>query len=82
MLAMIKSIPLTPNNTRVGDGVNLLGYQFNKRNDNSRDNTGVRVDYNLNDRNTFSATYNWNRNFVDRPDPGIDRASTVPLVQR
>jgi len=81
MLAMIKSIPMTPNNTRVGDGVNLLGYQFNKRNDNSRDNTGVRVDYNLNDRNTFSATYNWNRNFVDRPDPGIDQSfSLVPFV--
>ena len=57
----------------------LLGYQFNKRNDNSRDNTGVRVDYNLNERNTFSATYNWNRNFVDRPD--IDTSfTTVPLI--
>jgi hypothetical protein len=79
MLALIKSVPVTANNTRVGDGVNLLGYQFNKRNDNSRDNTGVRVDYNLNERNTFSATYNWNRDFVDRPD--IDTSfTTVPLV--
>ena len=79
MLALIQSVPATANNNRVGDGVNLLGYQFNKRNDNSRDNTGVRVDYNLNDRNTFSATYNWNRDFVDRPD--LDTSfSTVPLI--
>src|SRR4029077_2820309 len=79
MLALIQSVPAAANNNRVGDGVNLLGYQFNKRNDNSRDNTGVRVDYNLNDRNTFSATYNWNRDFVDRPD--LDTSfSTAPLI--
>jgi Carboxypeptidase regulatory-like domain/TonB dependent receptor len=79
MLSLIKQVPGTPNNNRVGDGVNLLGYQFNKRDNTSRDNTGVRVDYNLNDRNTFSATYNWNRIFTDRPDQDLS-FDTVPLI--
>ncbi len=29
MLALIKRMPTTSNNTRLGDGTNLLGYQFN-----------------------------------------------------
>jgi hypothetical protein len=80
MLALIKEIPaLKANNTRVGDGVNLLGYQLNARNDDTRDNYGFRVDYNLNQHNTISGTWAWNREVVDRPD--IDMSyDTVPLV--
>ena len=80
MLALIKRMPTTPNNTRLGDGVNLLGYQFNARSDDTLDNVGGRVDYNLNAKNTFSGTYAWNRQVVDRPDAdtSFDR---VPLVQ-
>jgi hypothetical protein len=81
MLALIKLIPaLKANNTRVGDGVNLLGYQLNARSDNTLDNTGIRVDYNLNIHNTISGTFSWNRQVVDRPD--IDTSyNTVPMVQ-
>jgi hypothetical protein len=81
MLALIKQIPANKaNNTRVGDGVNLLGYQLNARNDNTLDNTGIRADYNLNMHNTISGTFSWNRQVVDRPD--IDTSyNTVPLVQ-
>jgi hypothetical protein len=79
MLALIKRVPTLSNNNRVGDGVNLLGYQYNARSDNSRDNTGTRVDYNFNGKNTFSAIFSYNRNFVDRPD--IDQNfDAVPLV--
>jgi hypothetical protein len=81
MLALIKLIPaMKANNTRVGDSVNLLGYQLNARNDNTLDNTGIRADYNLNLHNTISGTFSWNRQVVDRPD--IDTSyNTVPLVQ-
>jgi hypothetical protein len=81
MLALIQQIPASlTNNTRVGDGINLLGYQFNARNDVTQDNTGIRVDYNLNDHNTFTGTYAWNRQVVDRPD--IDTSyNKIPLVQ-
>jgi hypothetical protein len=80
MLALIKRIPTTPNNTRVGDGVNLLGYQLNARSNQTQDNYGFRVDYNASSKNTFTGTYAWNRQVVDRPD--IDTSyDTVPLVQ-
>jgi len=81
MLALIKQIPAAlTNNTRVGDGVNLLGYQLNARNNNTLDNTGMRVDYNLNVHNTISGTFAWNRQVVDRPD--IDTSyDVVPLIQ-
>jgi hypothetical protein len=81
MLALIKQIPASlTNNTRVGDGVNLLGYQLNARNDETQDNYGIRVDYDLNQHNTFSGTWSWNRQIVDRPD--IDTSyDAVPIVQ-
>jgi hypothetical protein len=78
-LALIKRVPILSNNDRVGDGVNLLGYQFNARSNDSRDNYGFRVDYNLNSKNTITGTYSYNRNYVDRPD--IDTSfDTIPLV--
>ncbi len=80
MLALIKRIPTTSNNTRVGDGVNLLGDQFNSRSNATQDNYGFRADYNVNRKNTISATYSWNRQVVDRPD--IDTSfDKIPLVQ-
>jgi Carboxypeptidase regulatory-like domain/TonB dependent receptor len=78
-LAVIKQVPILSNNSRVGDGVNLLGYQFNARSNNSRDNYGFRADYNLNSKNIITGTYSYNRNYVDRPD--IDTSfDTIPLV--
>ncbi len=68
MLQLIARMPKTFNNTRVGDGVNLLGYQLNARSNDTKDNYGFRLDYNLNAKNSFSATYSWNRQIVDRPD--------------
>ena len=69
MLALIKQIPASlANNTRVGDGVNLLGYQLNARANNTQDNYGFRVDYDLNQHNTITGTWAWNRQIVDRPD--------------
>ncbi len=80
MLALIKQVPAAlANNTRVGDGVNLLGYQLNARSNDTRDNYGFRVDYDLNSHNTISGTWAWNREIVDRPD--IDTSyDTIPLV--
>ena len=80
MLALIQRVPAAKtNNTRVGDGVNLLGYQLNARSNDTRDNYGWRVDYNLNSHNTITGTWAWNREIVDRPD--IDTSyDTVPLV--
>jgi len=80
MLQLLARVPTTSNNTRVGDGVNLLGYQLNQRSNETKDNYGFRADYDLNGHNSFTATYSWNRQNLDRPDadPSFD---TVPLVQ-
>ena len=84
MLALIKQIPAANfNNTRVGDGTNLLGYQFNVRNNDTRDNYGFRVDYDMNNHNTISGTWAWNRDIVDRPPPTLapfNSFNTVPPV--
>ncbi len=80
MLALIQRVPAAlANNPRLGDGVNLLGYQLNARSNDTRDNYGFRVDYNLNQHNTITGTWAWNRDITDRPD--IDTSfDTVPLV--
>lgn len=78
--ALLSKVPTTANSTGAGDGVNTLGFDFIQRSDRTRDNYGTRVDYNLNDRNTLTATWSWNRDIVDRPD--IDTSFDVsPLVQ-
>ncbi|HKV23682.1 MAG TPA: TonB-dependent receptor [Candidatus Acidoferrum sp.] len=80
ILTLLSHMPTTFNNTRVGDGVNLLGDQLNARSDNSLDNYGARVDYNANSKNSFTGTWAWNRQVVDRPD--IDTSfNKIPLVQ-
>jgi len=80
MRALIQRVPAAlNNNTRVGDGFNLLGYQFNARANNTLDNPGIRADYDLNSHNTISATFAFNRQVLDRPD--IDTSyNKVPLV--
>jgi hypothetical protein len=80
MLALVKRIPTTPNNTRTGDAVNLLGYQLNARNNNTLDNVGARIDYDVNPQNTVTGTFSWNRQVTDRPD--LDTSyDAIPLVQ-
>lgn len=80
MATLLSKVPTTANSTGAGDGVNTLGFDFIQRNDRTRDNYGARVDYNLNDHNTLTATWSWNRDILDRPD--IDTSyDVVPLVQ-
>ena len=68
MKGLLDQVPTTANNNSIGDGVNTTGYSFNARNNIIRDNVTAKVDYNLTTRNTFAASYSWNRELVDRPD--------------
>jgi hypothetical protein len=79
MLQLLARMPKTPNNTRVGDSANLLGYQFDARSNNTLDNYGFRADYDLNDKNSFTATYSWNRQITDRPDVASS-FDTIPRI--
>lgn len=79
--ALVARIPSNAvvNNTQVGDGLNTAGFAFNSRNNVTLKNTGGRVDFTPTERQSFSATYYWNRQIFDRPD--IDQSfNTVPIV--
>lgn len=78
---LLQRMPTTPNNDRVGDGINLRGYQFNQRSNNSLNNYGARVDYDINAHNTVTGTWAWNHQTVDRTDGSLAVASfnVVPL---
>jgi len=72
------------NNFRMGDSSatflrNTAGYSFNIRNNRSQDHLTTRVDYNLSPKNTFSGTYIWNNDILDRPDVSND-FSLAPKV--
>jgi len=72
------------NNFRTGDSSDTLlrntgGYSFNIRNNRSQDHLTARADFNLSPKNTFSGTYIWNNDIIDRPDVSNDYA-TVPKV--
>jgi Carboxypeptidase regulatory-like domain/TonB dependent receptor len=79
MLQVIARIPKTPNNTRVGDGMNLLGYQLNSQGNDTQDNYGFRVDYDADRHNSFTGTWAWNRQIVDRNDIDLSY-DKIPLV--
>ncbi|MGH8249001.1 MAG: hypothetical protein ACREUU_21550, partial [Gammaproteobacteria bacterium] len=72
------------NNFRTGDSSeallrNTAGYSFLLRNNRTRDNITAKIDYNHSSRHTFSGSYLWNRDILDRPDLAND-FSTVPKV--
>lgn len=75
--AMASLIAMLPsgsaiNNYRVGDSSEALarntgGYAFVRRSNRNRENVTGKVDYYLTDRSSFSGSYIWNRDIVDRP---------------
>jgi hypothetical protein len=80
---LLGQVPTTINNPSIGDGLNTGGYSFNQRDDRTRDNTLVRVDWNAAAHHSFSGTYAWNRDIVDRPGSTLglpDTFSAVPVV--
>lgn len=79
--SLLKRIPSTAaeNTTRAGDGLNVLGFAFNARRNNTLRNPGIRVDYILSEHNTLSGTYEWNQQIADRPD--IDATfDLIPII--
>ncbi|HKV28647.1 MAG TPA: TonB-dependent receptor [Candidatus Acidoferrales bacterium] len=77
--SLLARVPTTANDPNVGDNLNTNGFDFNARSDNQLKNTGFRLDFEPSSRNSFSGTYAWNRQTVDRPD--IDTSfNVVPLV--
>ena len=72
------------NNYNVGDSTaallrNTAGDTLLRRNNELRDNVTGRVDYIYSTRNSFSGSYAWNRDILDRPD--LDTTYTVAPLQ-
>jgi hypothetical protein len=81
---MLQKVPTTINNYNVGDSTtallrNTAGYTFNKRNNRTRDNVTAKADYVFSPRNSFTFTYAWNRDILDRPDsdPSYEQVPSV-----
>ena len=72
------------NNFRVGDSLpgdflNTAGYYYLVRNNRDRDNATGKLDYFLSSKNSFTGTFAWNRDIVDRPDVGIGYEPVSPF---
>ena len=65
---LLSQVPTAGNSNAVGDGLNTTGYSFNARDNETRDNISIKVDYNFSTKHVFSGSYVWNRDLVDRPD--------------
>ena len=67
------------NTNIVGDGLNTGGYRFNQVDNETRDNTSVRLDYTISTKQAVSTTFAWNRDNTFRPDLENDY-SVIPKV--
>jgi hypothetical protein len=76
--AMMAQLP-KPNTSDVGDGMNTMGYRFNSRYNESRDQLVFRGDYYLNAKHSFTGTYNYINDPTDRPDYGSFYSAIPPV---
>jgi len=77
---LLARVPTTINNSSIGDGLNTGGYSFNQRDNDTRDNTSSRLDWNASVHHSFSGTYAWNREVLDRPGFGLGLSNTYDAV--
>jgi Carboxypeptidase regulatory-like domain len=80
MAALLGQVPKTINNLSIGDGLNTGGYSFNQRDDRTRDNTSIRLDWNPAPQHSFSGTYAWNRDLLDRPGASLGLPNTYSAI--
>jgi Carboxypeptidase regulatory-like domain len=77
---LLARVPTAINNPSIGDGLNTGGYSFNQRDNETRDNTSMRLDWYPAAHHSFSGTYAWNRDVLDRPGSGLGLTNTYDAV--
>ena len=77
---LLSQVPTASNNTLVGDGLNRVGYQYNQRNNTTRDAWTGKLDYNLSPKHSFAVSFLRNTDIIDRGDVATIY-SVVPAVQ-
>jgi hypothetical protein len=84
MQSLLAKVPTAFNNLNRGDSTsgllrNTAGFQFNERDNRTRDNVTGTLDYNLSTKHSLHLSYLYNRDILDRPDldATYDAAPTV-----
>ena len=77
--AFMSVMPL-PNNFQIGDGLNTGGYRFNSKVISPTDQFSTRLDYRINDRNSFEFTYNYgdinfNGDYINEGEPAFPESN-------
>src|SRR5258708_9359057 len=75
---LLKQVPVAGNSTDVGDGLNTTGYRFNARANEDRNVFLFKGDYYVTSRHSFTGTYSYNSDKVDRPDLGTFYTTAPP----
>jgi hypothetical protein len=73
--------PTEGNNNAIGDQLNTTGYTFAQQNDAKRKGWVTRVDYDANDRNTFSGVYSFKKDNNFRADAASNFDAIPDVVQ-
>jgi hypothetical protein len=68
----------TTSNFSGGDGMNTLGYRLLRRSDQERDQYSTRIDVDIDDRNSISGIFNYNKEVNLRPDIDAGGFTEVP----
>jgi len=76
--ALIAQLPAS--NSPGGDGLNTLGYRFNAKANEFRDQFVGKMDYYLNAKNSITGVYNYIDNPTDRPDVTSSFYTVTPPV--
>jgi hypothetical protein len=71
---------LPQSNSPGGDGLNTLGYRFNAKSNEFRDQFVYKGDYYITPRNSITGTYNYISNPTDRPDLGAFYTVNPPVT--
>ena len=80
--ARILSLLPTSSNFTGGDGLNTAGYRLLRASDQTRDQYSARIDVDINDRNSLTGIYNFNREVNLRPDVDTNGFNAIPDVDQ
>ncbi len=72
----------TASNAAGGDGLNTAGFALNRRSDQTRNQWSTRLDFDIDDNNSFAFFYAWNNEVNLRPDVDTTKFTVVPGVSQ
>lgn len=77
---VLSQLPAAGNTTALGDQLNTTGFTLNRLQTQKRDQYSTRVDVDFNDRHSFLAVFNYNKESNLRPDADTTKFTSTPGV--